>query len=591
VSRLDTHQQELRRLLTFVGGFGVVAAATYAVPDSDLVRPWIPGEPVPLVHLLTGDAIVVETHPGVLVSRVVDGDGAAPEPLSDTGSPEDDAPPAEPSLAEAEPVEEPGEAPAEEAGEAPAEAPPAVLAEALSPPAAARASFEAQGEVLTDGDGLAMARLSEDADAEAADTARPELRPVVPSGPGHDPALADRRPARGTPLEIPPGALDAWFSALARAEAGETGFIARALHWGDSTIAGDGITRTTRKRLQDRFGDGGPGFLSVHVDARWASRPGVLRVPKGDWRTRTITFGGSKLAYYGLAGTVSTAWGASTSVLGGTKTDAGQQALHRFDVFYQVQPGGGSFTAAAQGGPSAHLKTASEVAGDGFYGIDVPEGAESITVSTGADGPVTLYGVALETAGPGMTWETFGVAGAGSGSMFRQGQNHLARQVQRREPHLVVYQMGGNELGLPVLKAGDGSAYKERYKKGALRVLAGAPDASCLLITPLDQGERYRGAIRSKPYLDKMVQLQREAAYELGCAFWDARSAMGGSGSFANWLGQSPALAWSDLYHLTNRGLNIMGHTFADAMERAYDQWRKGGPKAVASAQRPSNEG
>ena len=192
-------------------------------------------------------------------------------------------------------------------------------------------------------------------------------------------------------------------------------------------------------------------------------------------------------------------------------------------------------------------------------------------------------GVAMETAGPGITWETLGVAGAGSGSHFRQGKNHIARQVGRRNPDLIVWQLGGNEVGLPVLKSGDGTKYKERYKKALKKVLAGAPGASCLVVTPLDQAERYRGQVRSKPNLTRMVNLQRDAAFELGCAFWDARAAMGGPGAFARWVEAEPKLAWSDLEHLTGRGLNLIGHTLADAIEAAYTDWKKQNPALVGS--------
>lgn len=626
MNRHDRHQRELRRLLVFVGGFGVLSASTYLVPGTEAVRPWVAGEPVPLVHLLVGESLVVETHPGVLVARhgaeaagghmapAEDGDtgldGMALE-QGGTGTDRAEVPPAVDShaLAAAAAQQDPSllaDAPLEpESASATPESPlpegddvdPELAAAAGTGEQAASGSgdeapTEADAE-LDDGVPTALqvdpalAMLDPVGDSQASDsgqtpdTGRPDDT-GMPTRVPHDARLRDRFPARGTPLEVPPGALDAWFSALAAAEAGEPGAIARALHFGDSTIAGDGITRTVRKRLQGRFGDGGPGFLAVQVDPRWASRPGLIRRATGDWKTLTITFGGAEMAYYGLAGTVSTARGESSSYLQGPKRGDGRQQLHRFDLFFQVQPGGGSFYAGTPAGPGVGVGTKAEFMGDAFRELLVPEGTDALRITTSGDGPVTLYGVAMETEGPGMTWETLGVAGAGDGSMYRQGRNHLKRQIGRREPALLVYQMGGNELGLPSLKAGSGSAYKARYKKSVQRVLAGAPQASCLLVTPLDQAERTRGGVRSKPTVSKMVGLQREVAWELGCAFWDARSAMGGEDAFATWLNQDPPLAWSDLYHLTNKGLAIIGHSLSDAMELAYDDWRRAGGRASA---------
>ena len=44
-----------------------------------------------------------------------------------------------------------------------------------------------------------------------------------------------------------------------------------------------------------------------------------------------------------------------------------------------------------------------------------------------------------------------------------------------------------------------------------------------------------------------------------------------------------PKLAWSDLEHLTGRGLNLIGHTLADAIEAAYTDWKKQNPALVGS--------
>ncbi|MCE2878017.1 MAG: hypothetical protein LW719_00990 [Comamonadaceae bacterium] len=49
-----------------------------------------------------------------------------------------------------------------------------------------------------------------------------------------------------------------FFNALARSD--RTAPV-RVLHYGDSTLAGDGIAKTVRQRLKAEFGDGGPGFL------------------------------------------------------------------------------------------------------------------------------------------------------------------------------------------------------------------------------------------------------------------------------------------------------------------------------------------
>ena len=79
---------------------------------------------------------------------------------------------------------------------------------------------------------------------------------------------------------MPTGSLDAYFTQLSLIEDG-TDKVARALVWGDSTIASDEIIKDVRGRMQERFGDAGPGFLAAKVDKRWAFRRDIVRKTEG----------------------------------------------------------------------------------------------------------------------------------------------------------------------------------------------------------------------------------------------------------------------------------------------------------------------
>jgi len=490
-------------MVVFSLGLVGLAAATYFVPAAEAVRPWLPGEKVPLVGLVQRDAAVREDAQGELVVQKIPAEA----------TPADD-----PALVAADPGADPG------------------------------------------------------ADPAAAPAGLPLRPPAVP-----------------TPLVQAPGAMDHYFQRLAMAEGGYPGAVVRALHWGDSTIAGDGITGTVRDRLQARFGDAGPGFLAVAVDPRWSIRPGIARWTDGDWSSLSITFGGADSPAYGLAGTVATATGAASATLGGRKREADskgsdRQPITRFDLYYQRRPGGGSLSLKPRGasGATVHTDSGSERVWDDFLLLRSPQGSPTLWLKADGTGPVTIYGVALETEGPGLTWESFGVAGSGQGSFLQnQSASHLRRQVERRQPDLVVLQTGGNELGYPSLQKDEGAGYANTYAMVLQRLRAGAPDASCLVVTPLDQATRERGQVLSKPLLSRMVEIQRRVALEQGCAFWDARAAMGGEGAFARWLDHEPRLAWTDLMHLTDEGVDIVGQSMADAIEGSYDDWKRAHPDQV----------
>ncbi len=477
------HRAELERLAIVGAVCAVLAAATYLpIPRAEALRPWLPGEALPLVHLvLPSDRQVKEDETGELV--VLD---AAPLVEAETPAP-------------------------------------------LSP----------------------AARL-----------------------PLRDGAVQ-------TAIELPDGALDSFFEALAMAEGGEPERIVRVLHWGDSTIAADGICKTVRGRMQDRFGDGGPGFLPVHVDTRWQIRLGILRYnDDAEWETFNVTFAGSEEWRYGLGGHVSTAVGEASVSMGGEKMEDGKrQPLHRFDVYYQAQPEGGSVSIVPNGTGGARIKTGAARVQDKFRLLNSPQGSSKLWIKTHGDGPVSLYGIALETAGPGITWETLGVAGSSIASVINhQGRVHIKGQVARRQPDLIVYQTGGNELEYPDLQRGDGEAYRGKYLEALGKLRAGAPEAPCLMIGPIDQGTRERGKVVSREGLDKIIRLQREAASEAGCAYWDARGVMGGDGGFARWIQSEPQLGSTDLLHLTSDGFELIGQSLADALLDRYDHWKLENP-------------
>lgn len=485
--RKGTHRRELVRLLTFLVVLMLLEGALYLYPGEQQWLPWLPNEPVPLVHLLPTPEPAAPPPPRIEVARLF-----WPRPITPL----------------------------------------------------------------------------------PADSWLPVTPPPIRAS-----QLPQRSIARATPLEIPEAGLNTFFLALAATETGAAGQVTRVLHWGDSTIAGDGITSTVRKRLGDRFGNAGPGFLAAHTDPVWSLLPGVVRLSEGSWQSLTIISTGSEeQRRCGLAGTVSTTAETSWSVLGGFKQGRRRQLLNMVDIFFRAQPAGGSFTIWFDDHEILSLATAAGSEHDRYHRIAVPGGLRKLRLETNGDGPVTLYGAALETLGPGITWETFGIAGASVWNILRQEKNHFTAQIARRNPSLLVLQTGGNELGHPGVTRDEGRRYRRAARILLQRMRAAAPQASCLVIGPLDQAHRERGQVVSDPMLERVISIQRQVAAEHHCVFWDARRVMGNDGGFAQWLQHSPSYAWTDLKHLTNRGLDLVGNCLADALLAAYDSWLEANP-------------
>ncbi len=419
---------------------------------------------------------------------------------------------------------------------------------------------------------------SDDGQLTAAPVEPPPVAASLTTAPA-DPlaaALTPRPPGVPTPLvDANYRGLDAFYRKLALAEQGKG--TARASQWGDSTIAADGITSTVRARLQARFGNAGPGYLSAGMDPRWNVRQDVVVTPHGEFQTVSLLLGGGggRYGYGGIATTVP-AEGYFT-VTGPKLADGSRLLMKHFELWYQVGPERGDWWASISGRGAGGGTALAESTGDRWQVVDDTTGFTSASAGAGKSGPVTFYGMVLETGGPGVVWDALGVVGVGARSFTQHGKRHLDNQVSHRSPDLVVVMLGGNELGLPVLGKGDGSEYIPYYLDAVHRLRAGAPNSSCLVITPLDQGTRDGGAARTKPNLPRAVAAQQKAAAQEGCAFWNAWAAMGGDGAIVRWGAMKPTLAWSDLLHLSSTGQDIIGQMLADAIEAGFDDWKKAG--------------
>ena len=387
-----------------------------------------------------------------------------------------------------------------------------------------------------------------------------------------DEGFPDRPPAVAVPFERSSG-LDVFFSALKDLESQERTQAVRVLHFGDSTIAADGIPGVVRAQLQERFGDAGIGYVPVRVDTHWVYRPGLQRDATGDWQTWNLTRGGAPQQRYGLAGMLSRSSGIARVEMSMKRPDGTLDAFDSLELHVLHQPGGGALSLRTPTGLRQTISTSSEVMRDEWVVVDLPSNTKKLHLHTAGDGPVTVFGVSLEKSGPGVVWDTLGVAGSSIGSMARQDEQHLKASVAAREPSLIIYQTGGNALGYDSFRVGDGRAYKKRYLEIFKRMRAGAPDASCLIVGPLDQGKRKRGQVFSHPEIPRMIALQRAAAVESDCAFWDARAVMGGEGGYPRWMKHEPSLTWTDLMHLSQEGSELVGQRLMDAIRVAYAEW------------------
>lgn len=385
---------------------------------------------------------------------------------------------------------------------------------------------------------------------------------------------AGARPAGGEApsFEDPTGrALDPFYEALARVEAGVQGSRARVLYYGDSIVAADWVTSTLRRKLQHRFGDAGHGF--VLLANAWAgySHRHVDRFASEGWRVSRLVGPFAEDGFYGLGGVSFVADGPGVLAQVGT-ADTGEigRSVSRFVVSYVEQPGGGDIALRVDRGEPQIVSTRGPEPAAKAIAIEAPDGAHRLEVRSAGRGRVRVFGVDLERDAPGVVVDALGIVGCRLRLLDKSDDAHWAGEIARRSPSLVAFAYGANE-------SEDGYAYPmEDYERTARAVYAQAraavPGAACLIVGPLDRADKEGERYVTRKVIISMNDIQRRLAAGLGCAFFDTFRQMGGKGSMGRWIQRG--LGSPDFVHPTDPGAQIIGTWLYDALLAGYEGWR-----------------
>ncbi len=509
----------LPRLAVAFATFAGIAATTYAVPALEPFRPWVPGEPVPLVRLVTFE----EPDEGM----------TSPGPAA------------------------PGDAAPGPTGELAREA----LTRTLGPDLAANLGEEA-GVPLPSG-AAPPGDASATSSFEAVRIAPGELEGLVRE------------------VEDPSGrAMDAFYAALLRTAQGQPGALTRISHFGDSTIAADDITYTLRRRLQTRFGDGGHGFVLLAKGTMPYRHRDVVLAGDG-WRVFQAIHGALRNARYGFGGVAFRSSGGAVTRVSTVEEGPVGTSVARFILFYLAHPKGGRIEWRLDSDPPQVLSTQEPSAVDRTLVIAAPDGPHVLSLRASGGGLVHAYGVVLERDGPGVVYDSLGMVGARAARLLNADPAHFADQVRLRDPDLIVLHFGGNEAGDRHMKLSwyernltEVVRHVRAGKPGASCLLMAPLDQG-------EVGRR--GRVRTIPILHGIVEVQRRVAAAEGCAFFDTFQAMGGEGAMGRWFRASPRLGWGDFRHATPAGYEVIGNLFYKALLKGFQDYLARQPRPAGS--------
>ncbi len=182
------------------------------------------------------------------------------------------------------------------------------------------------------------------------------------------------------------------------------------------------------------------------------------------------------------------------------------------------------------------------------------------------DNQFALQGFILDNSRPGIIASEVGVNSATVGA-FLQCKN-FAKQINYYHPDLIVLSFGTNDIYNTNYTD---STFYRHYDSLLTSIRRAMPFTSIVLTTPGDCKRNRKTTIRASLAARKIIIA---LAKKHNCAIWDFLKVMGGVNSIEQWVANG--LGNSDKVHLSEKGYNMMGSLFYNALAEGYDAHTKG---------------
>jgi len=353
----------------------------------------------------------------------------------------------------------------------------------------------------------------------------------------------------------------------------------RVLHYGDSQVEGDRMTRYIRNELQKEFGGTGPGLVPAYQVIRTSS----VRQDKSDNWKRYTAYGKKDTTLqhrnYGLLASFSRYAPLPDSIentdtlKAWLKIEPANYGFYRVKKFSQMNMllGGNTKLVTITITVDSIVVLQDVIKANTFnrkIKIKFKSTPSQIKIDfEGLDSP-DVYGISLES-NSGVIVDNIPLRGA-SGTLFRGiSKTQLERQYGEEPIRLVILQFGGNSV--PYIDTKGRAKNFGNYFKSNLRYLKSIlPKASFIVIGPSDMATKVKGEFVTYPMLETIRNEVQKAAQAQGASYYDMYEVMGGNGSMSEWVDAEPSLAAADYVHFTTKGANKMAASFYEALKKDY---------------------
>jgi len=338
----------------------------------------------------------------------------------------------------------------------------------------------------------------------------------------------------------------------------------RIAYFGDSMIESDLIVQSIRKNYQKKFGGQGIGFVPLSNLTHYLS--GSIQYEYSpEWNTYSDFTSKKPPASLGISGFVSLA-DDNASVW--TYYRSGSLALAHPTLFYGRSNNSDAKMTIITDKDTLDLVQLKPVGILNKYSLT--SWSRELKIQFDNAGSIPFYGVNF-SGGSGVNVDDFALRGS-SGLPLGRFNTALMNAFHREFDYdLIVLQFGAN-----VLKP-DLTEYNW-YAAGMIEVVDHLkkcfPGADILIISQADKATKYGMEIKTDTTLAALIQAQKKYAHNTGAAFIDLFKLMGGEGSMAEWVNETPPLAGADYTHFNIDGAKKIGNLIFEKLDEEYEKFK-----------------
>lgn len=341
--------------------------------------------------------------------------------------------------------------------------------------------------------------------------------------------------------------------------------------YGDSNLTKDQFTGWMRRELQQRYGEGGHGYVASTKPWNWYLHYDVKHGNSG-YKPYACSTHVAPDKYYGFAGISGDALQGKAYTYvetAGPEAPVGK-TVSSFEVYYLKRPTGGKFDLVVDGQVKASVDSQSPVIEAAYAKVEVPDGPHRLDVVSSNDSKATrVFGTVLERSEPGVVIDSLGVGGASCPPFSKQDHATMVDTLRHRKHDLIIYALGSNYSDIDQLP-GCMKILIDRHREAV-------PGIPIILFGPQDYMNPNNLADTSN-MLNAARERMAKIASDNGCGFWDFRAAMGGPASVIKHVSRS--MIWTDHIHFTDKGHHFMAMRFLHAIWGGLDKYIETHPEA-----------